>query len=85
MFDIEFLHIQVGRNSSIGRLSNRICPLHAVSTAVRHAALSSPVESTAIGFQIRSLGCVISRSPSTTHYLYALLREAPSILAKNII
>ena len=30
-------------------------------------------------------GCVISHLPSTTYELYALLRVAPSSLAKNII
>ena len=38
-----------------------------------------------IVFQIKLLGCVISHPPSTTYHLYALLREVPSSLAKNII
>src|SRR5210317_1830409 len=31
-----------------------------------------------IDFQIKFLDCVISRPPSTTYYLHALLRGAPS-------
>jgi len=34
--------------------------------------------------QIKFLDC-FSRPPSTTYYLYAVLKGAPSILAKNII
>jgi len=38
-----------------------------------------------IVFQIKFLDCVIGRPPSTAYGLYALLRVAPSSLAKNII
>ena len=38
-----------------------------------------------IVFQINFLDCVIGRPRSTTYGVYALLREAPSSLAKNII
>ncbi len=38
-----------------------------------------------IVFQIKFLDYVIGRPPSTTYDLYALLRGAPSSLAKNII